>query len=82
MTGGISVSDKWFNVADHVPGSTVKFNKETVVELTKTKELHDLLLLGRKLVNTSNSNDKCNLCFRFNEEVTGLLSISLCLDEG
>lgn len=49
--------------------------------MTESKELHDLLLLGRKLVDTSDSDDKCNLSLWFNEEVSGLLCASLGVDK-
>ena len=51
------------------------------MELTESEELHDLLLLGGKLVDTSDSDDKCNLGLGFDEEVSGLLGTSLGFDE-
>lgn len=79
--GGVTVGDEGFNVADHVPGGAVKSNEDTVVKLTESKELHDLLLLGGKLVNTSDSDDKSDFGLGFNEEVSSLLGGSLCLNK-
>lgn len=47
-----SVSHKWLNDSDHVPGSLVKLNEGTVMELSQSKELQDLLWLWSKLVDT------------------------------
>jgi hypothetical protein len=79
--GGVAVGDEGLNVADHVPGGLVKLDESTVVELAESEELHDLLLLGGKLVDTSDSDDKCNLGLGFDEEVSGLLGTSLGFDE-
>lgn len=52
VSGGVSVSDIWFNHSDHVDGSSVQTNEHAVVELSESQKLHDLLLLGRQLVDT------------------------------
>ena len=80
--GGVAVGDEGLNVADHVPGGLVQLDEGTVVELAESEELHDLLLLGGKLVDTSDSDDEGNLCIRLNEEVSVLLGVTSALDEG
>lgn len=80
--GGVAVGDEGLNVADHVPGGLVKLDESTVVELAESEELHDLLLLGGKLVDTSDSDDKGNLGLRLDEEVSVLLGVTSALDEG
>ena len=80
--GGVSVGDEGFNETDHVPGSTVELDEGTVMELTESEELHDLLLLGGKLVDTSDSDHESDLGLGFDEDVTSLLGVSLVLDEG
>jgi hypothetical protein len=40
------------------------------VELTESEELHNLLLLGGKLVDTSDSDDESDLGLGFDEEVS------------
>ena len=52
VAGWESVGDKWLNESDHVDGSSVQLHEHTVVELSQTEELHDLLLLWSKLVDT------------------------------
>jgi len=48
----VAEGDKWFNHSDHVPGCFVKLHKYTVVQLSQSKELQDLLWLWGKLVDT------------------------------
>lgn len=78
--GGISPSDKGFNVSYHVDGGFVKSDKNTIVKLAKSKELHDLLLLGGQLVDTSDSDDKSDLRLSLDKEASGFLGVSLCVD--
>jgi hypothetical protein len=52
VTGGVSVGHVGLNHADHVDGSSVQLDEDTVMELTESKELHDLLGLGWELVDT------------------------------
>ena len=79
--GGVTVGDEGFDVADHVPGCTVESHEDTVVKLTESEKLHDLLLLGGKLVDTSDSDDKCNLGLGFDEEISSLFGASLGINE-
>lgn len=51
------------------------------MELAESEELHDLLLLGGELVDTADSDNEGDLGLAFNEEVSGFLSCSLCVDE-
>lgn len=56
ITGGISVGDEWLTDSDHVLGGLVELHEHTVVELSESHQLHDLLWLGGKLVNTKHGN--------------------------
>jgi hypothetical protein len=80
--GGVTVGDKGFNKSDHVHGGLVELDENTVVELSESKELHDLLLLGGKLVDTSDSDNEGNLGLGLYEEVSGFLGLSSGIDEG
>ena len=40
------------NNSNHVPGSLVKLDESTVVKLSKSEQLQDLLGLGSKLIDT------------------------------
>ena len=48
----VSEGDEWLDHSDHVPGCFVKLHKNTVVQLSQSKELQDLLWLWGKLVDT------------------------------
>ena len=52
VTGWVSVGDEWLNKSDHVDGGSVELDEDSVVELSQTEELHDLLLLWSELVDT------------------------------
>lgn len=58
VTGWVSVGDVWLDKSDHVDGGTVKLDKHSVVELSQTEKLHDLLLLGGELVDTMDKKRK------------------------
>ena len=52
LSGWETVSDEWFDHLDHVPGSLVKLDEDTVVQLSQSEELQDLLWLWGKLTDT------------------------------
>ena len=52
VAGGVAVGHVRLNNTDHVDGGTVQLDEDTVVELTKSEELHDLLGLRWELVDT------------------------------
>ena len=39
LLGEVAICDKWLNYSDHVPGSFVKLDKRTIVQLSNSKEL-------------------------------------------
>jgi len=79
---GVSVGDVRLNHSDHVDGGSGHSYEHSVMELSESEELHDLLALGAQLVDTSGSNDKGDLGLSFNEVVSGLLGGSTVVDEG
>ena len=52
LVGRISVSNVRFHSPEHVDGGLVKLNEDSVVELSESQQLHDLLALGVQLVDT------------------------------
>ena len=52
IAGGVAVGDVGLDHSDHVDRGAVQLDENTVMELTKSEELHDLLLLRWKLVDT------------------------------
>lgn len=52
LGGGVTISNVWLNLSDHVDGGLVESHEDTVVELSQSEELHDLLALGVQFVDT------------------------------
>jgi len=80
-SGWETVSHEWLDHSDHVPGGLVKLNESTVVELSQSKELQDLLWLWSKLVDTLDSDNESNLWLTLNVEGSSGLGISLGFDK-
>jgi hypothetical protein len=80
FSGRITVSDEWLDNTDHVPGGFVELHEHSVVELSQSKQLQDLLRLGGKLVDTSDSSNKGDLGLSLNVERASSLGISLGLN--
>lgn len=57
-SGWVSVGDEWFDDLDHVHGGLVQLNEDTVVELSKSEELQDLLGLRSELIDTKKHSHK------------------------
>jgi len=55
VAGGVAVGDVGLDEADHVDGGAVETDEDTVMELSETEELHDLLALGAQLVDTKHA---------------------------
>ena len=77
----VSISDEWLNHLDHVPCGFVKLDENGVVQLSQSEELKDFLWLWGKLSDTSNSDNKSNFWFTFDEEGSSGFSVSLGLDK-
>ena len=50
--GWESVSNEWLDDSNHVPGGLVELDKHSVVKLSQSEKLQDLLWLWGKLVDT------------------------------
>jgi hypothetical protein len=49
---GVTVGNVWVDDGEHLSGSLVQANEDTVVDLEKTQQLQDLARLGSNLVDT------------------------------
>jgi len=78
---GISKSNVWFDALQHVQSGSSQSDENTIVNLSQSQELQDLLWFRSQTVDTSDTNDKGNLGFRFNEEVSCFLGLSSDSDE-
>ena len=56
LFGWISVRNIWLNNLNHVQGCLVQFNKHTVVQLSQSHQLQNLLWLWSKLIDTKHKN--------------------------
>ena len=62
VAGWVAVGDVWLDGSEHVDGGSVELDEDTVVELSESQELHDLLALGAELVDTK-KHDKIRSLF-------------------
>ena len=51
-SGWITIGDEWLDHLDHVPGGLVQLDEDSVMELSQSQELQNLLGLGGKLSDT------------------------------
>lgn len=72
----MTVGDPWLNNLQHLSGSLVDANEDTVVNLEETEELQDLAWLRSNLVDTLDTDNKDKLWLVLDVEVSGLLSIT------
>lgn len=74
LTDGLEVGGTVGNVGldelEHLRGSLVELDEDTVVDLEQTEELQDLAGLGRNVVDTAETDNKGNLGLRGDVEVT------------
>ena len=52
VTGWVSIGDVRLDSPDHVDGGTVEADKHSVVDLSESEQLHDLLAFGVQFVDT------------------------------
>ena len=80
--GRVSVGYIWFDETKHTNGRLVKPDEGSVVDLTKTEELHDLLGLGRNSNGTTDTDDQGNLGHGRDVESTLSLGLTTVGDSG
>ncbi len=76
----VTVGDPWLDDLQHLEGSLGHTNKDTVVDLEKTKELEDLAWLWSNLVDTLDTDNKDKLVLSCNIVRTLLLGEALKTD--
>jgi len=74
--GGVTIGDVGLNSSEHIDGGSVKFDEDTVVELSESEESHDSDGFGIEFVNTSDSNDKGDFGVSRYVDLTGELSLN------
>lgn len=73
---GVTIGNVGLNKTEHLNGSLVQTNEDSIVDLAETEKSKDLLHLGRNLVNTTNTNHNSKTTLTFNEEVAVVVSFS------
>ena len=71
FSGRITIGDVGFDSSEHIDGSFVDSNEDSIVELSESKKSHDSDDLGVEFVNTSDSNDKGKSGFGGYVDLTG-----------
>lgn len=80
-SGWEAVRDEWLNHFDHIPGGFVKLDENTIVQLSQSKEVQDLLWLWCKLIDTFDSDNESNFWLTFDIERPGGFGLSPGCDE-
>jgi len=73
---GLTVGDVRVDELEHLGGGLGQTNKDTVVDLEKTQQLHDLAGLGGNVVDTLDTDHEGKLGLGGNVEVTGSLGLT------
>ena len=73
---GLTVGDVRVDELEHLGGGLGQTNKDTVVDLEKTQQLHDLAGLGGNVVDTLDTDNEGKLGLGGNVEVTGGLGLT------
>ena len=76
FSGWVSVGDVWLNSSEHIDGSLIDSDEDTVVELSQSEESHDPDDLGVEFVNTSDSNNKGEFGFSSYVNLSSEFSLS------
>lgn len=79
---GVAIGDIGLDKLKHLQGSLVQTNEDTVVDLEKTEELHDLAGLGGDVVDTADTDNEHKLGLGRNVVVTLSASLAGSLDLG
>jgi len=80
LEGGVSIGNIRLNQSEHSHSGLVQLYKDTIVDLAKAEELHDLLSLGADSDDTPDPDHKRKLGLGRDVETTLGLSLAPCLD--
>ncbi len=78
----VAVSDEGLDQSEHFDGGSVDADKDTIVELSESQKLQNLLHLRRDSDNTTNTDDKHQLLLRSDEDLVVGLGGSAVVDGG
>lgn len=75
FSGGIAIGYVGLNSSEHIDGGFIKFNEDTVMELSQSEESHDSDGFRVKFVNTSDSNDESDFGLSSYVDLSSLFSL-------
>lgn len=76
-----TIGDVRLDETEHVEGGLVELDEDTVVDLTETEKLEDLLGLGGHTVDTADTDDESNLILIGHVVVAGVLGLAAKTDD-
>lgn len=76
LSGGVAVGDVGLNSSEHIDGSFIDSDEDSVVELSQPEQSHDSDDLGVELVDTSDSGHKGDLGFGRYVDLAGELGLN------
>lgn len=76
LQAGVSVGDEGLDQSQHLGGGGVNTNENTVVQLSQSQQLQDLLHLGRHTNNTAHTHNEHKLLLSGDKNLVVGLSIS------
>ena len=76
LQGRVTVGDERLNQSEHLDGGTVDANEDTVVDLSQSEKLKDLLHLRRNTDDTANTDNENQLLLRGDEDLVVGLGLS------
>jgi len=82
LQGRFTIGNIWFNSTEHSHGGVVNLHENSVVNLTETEKLQDLVGLRGNIVNTLNTDNKEDLSSRLDVVVSLVLGLTLHADSG
>lgn len=75
FAGRISECDVRFNTSEHIGGSFVDSNEDSVMELSESEESHDADNFGVEFVNTADPHNECQTGLSWDVNLTGELGL-------
>ncbi len=80
LKAGVTVSDEGLDQSEHFDGGGIDTDEDTIVELSKSQQLQDLLHLRRDSDDTADTDNEDQLLLRSNEDLVIGLGVSAVVD--
>jgi len=78
---GVTPGNVGLYQSEHLEGGTVELDEDSIVDLSQSQQLQNLLDSGANSVDTSDTDNESQLSLRFNEEVTSVSGGSALRDQ-